>query len=63
MAHRLRSRHRRGPGGQSLAALYARLEKYGIIRVSTWRARRPESCENKLRGLCWGLTVLPLIRT
>ena len=45
------------------AALYALLEKRGIIRLSTWRSRRPGSCEKKLGGLCWGLIVLPLIRT
>src|SRR5713101_7454816 len=45
------------------AALYAQLEKRGIIRLSVWRSQGPESCEQTLGGLCWGLTVLPLIRT
>jgi hypothetical protein len=45
------------------AAWYALLEKRGIIRLSVWRFQGPGSGENTLRGLCWGLTVLPLIHT
>ena len=38
-------------------------KRCGIIRLSVWQSREPGRCEKKLGDLCWGLTVLPLIRT